>query len=486
MSVSHKLLFFDWRHIQAGYLSWRNDAGETVPLTHPPEPPVALHAVPQRVPHGVRLEAQPARKTGPMDEWKGWGRIIWDEGVYRTWYFKINGGSKLGSGSVADLDRPDTVVICTAQSPDGFMWEEEELHALDLGGQHHFDGLTFLVDPAGPAEERYKFVYCALPPAERIPGLLEAYCRLNPTFRDERIGPNRCYCLFALTSPDGRRWTAHHEPLMVHGSDTDTTVTYDPALGQYVLYTRTFRSDRRGIGRAESDDFWHWSPVRPLLWAPLDSPADHDIYLNGYTTYPAAPEYHLLFPMYYHRFTERSDVRLCSSADNVTWAPVPGRPVLECGAPGEWDSEFLGSGKDLLPFGRDQVAMPYSGTTYPHKYPRWPHVFDAWKQGWAVWDRDRLSALVADREGEVWTLPQPPGGRRLRVNARVAKGGLIQVGVEKLAGHGVEECDPIVGDRLDHVVSWRGEDRLELTAEEPVVLHLRLRSAELFAVEWGE
>lgn len=484
MNPTSKLLFFDWRHVQCGGLSWRDATGDAVPLSHPPGEPVPLSATPVRVPHGLRLLAQPARKLGPMDEWKGWGRIIWHEGVYRTWYLKINGVSKLGSGSVADLDRPESVVICTAQSPDGFMWEEEDLHALDLGGQHHFDGLTFLVDPVAPPEQRFKFVYCAIPPANQIPGLLAAYEPVNPLWRDERIGPKRCYCLFALTSPDGRQWTAHPEPLLVHGSDTDTTVTYDAALRRYVLYTRTFRHDRRGIGRAESEDFWHWEPVRPLLWPPLAGPPEHDLYLNGYTTYPAVPGCHLMFPMYYHRRTERSDVRLYSSADNMVWDAVPGAPVLECGAPGDWDSEFLGSGKDLLPFGREQVAMPYSGTCYPHKYPRWPAVFDAWKQGWAVWDRDRLSALVADDEGECWTMPLVPAGRRLRLNARVPRGGLIQVGVEGLRGHGSEDCDPIAGDSLEHVVSWRGEDSLDLPLGQPVVLHVRLRAAELFAVEW--
>ena len=42
---------------------------------------------------------------------------------------------------------------------------------------------------------------------------------------------------------------------MLHPSDTDTTVLWDPALGKYVMFTRMFREDRRWIGRAEADDF---------------------------------------------------------------------------------------------------------------------------------------------------------------------------------------------------------------------------------------
>ncbi len=479
-----KLLFFDWRHICCGHLSWRTAAGEAYGVAHPPEPPVPLHAVPVRVPHGVRLQAQPASKTGPVDDWKGWGRIIYHDGAYRTWYLKINGVSKLGSGSVADLDRPDTVVICAAQSPDGFTWTERELHALDLPGLHHFDGLTFLVDPVAPEAERYKFIYCAQPSAEAAEPLLAEYAQRHPRWRDGRIGPGRAWCLWALTSPDGERWTPHPQPLMMHPSDTDTTVTYDADLGRYVVYTRLFRQDRRWVGRAESEDFWHWGPLEPVIWPRLDDPPDHDVYLNGYSAYPGQPDCHLMFPMFYHRFTERSDIRLYSSPDNVAWTQVPGGPVIECGAPDAWDSEFIGCGKDLVPFGPGRMAIPYSGTAYPHKYPRWPHVFDAWQQGWAVWGSDRLCALVADRVGEFWTMPQAPAGHRLRLNARVPRGGLVQVGVGGLAGHSADDCDPITGDRPDHVVSWHGEDALDLPEGQPVMLHVRLRAAELFAIEW--
>ncbi|NPV45956.1 MAG: hypothetical protein HPY69_03280, partial [Armatimonadetes bacterium] len=44
--------------------------------------------------------------------------------------------------------------------------------------------------------------------------------------------------------------------------------------------------------------------------------------------------------------------------------------------------------------------------------------------------------------------------------------------------------DPITGDRPDHLVSWQGEDALDLPESQPVMLHVRLRAAELFAIEW--
>jgi hypothetical protein len=189
-----------------------------------------------------------------------------------------------------------------------------------------------------------------------------------------------------------------------------------------------------------------------------------------------------MFPMVYMRYTERSEVRLYSSADGIAWSQVPGRPVIEPGAPGEWDCEFIGSGKDLVPFGPGRIAIPYSGTTYPHKHPRWPAVWDAWNLGWAWWPEDRLCGLQAEYQGEFWTVPVVPAGRQVRLNFRTPMAGMVRVGIEGVAGRSVEECDPLVGDRVDQVVTWRGQPELGAPVGQPVVLRLQLRCAELFSV----
>ena len=271
---------------------------------------------------------------------------------------------------------------------------------------------------------------------------------------------------------------------MLHPSDTDTTVLWDEALGRYVMYTRMVRDGRRWIGRAEAEDFRRWGPVEPVIWPRLDDPPDYDFYLNGYTRYPGLPQYQLMFPMVWHRFTERSEVRLYSSADGIAWNPVPGGPVLAPGEPGEWDCEFIGNGKDLVPFGPGRVAIAYSGTSYPHKHPRWQPVWDAWQMGWAWWPEDRICALKADYEGEFWTMPAPPAGGELRVNCRTPMAGEVRVGVVGVEGRSVEDCEPIVGDHTAAVARWRGCAEVGALEGELVTLHFRLRTAELYSVEW--
>jgi hypothetical protein len=480
-----KILFTDWRDIACGHLAWLTPEGRQYGVGHPPEPQVEMHARPICVPHGVRLVAQPARKTEPIAGWRGWGRTIHDQGRYRSWFLEVEGNAKLGSGSTAETPEPRSLAVCYVESADGFNWTEPQRCPIELPGQTGFDGLTFFVDPVAPPQERYKFVYCASPPQEVTDRLFEKYRKRPARYQDERVMGGGRWCLFYLTSPDGLQWTPVREPMMMHPSDTDTTVYWDAALGKYVMFTRMFRQQRRWIGRAEADDLHHWGPIEPIIWPRLDDPPDYDFYLNGRTEYPGLPEYHIMFPMVWHRFTERSELRLYSSADGIAWSQVPGGPVLTPGEPGAWDSEFIGCGKDLMPFGESRIAIPYTGTPYPHKYPRWPAVWDAWQMAWAWWPEDRLCALRADHEGEFCTMPLAPAGKALRLNLRTPRAGEVRVEVMGAAGRALEDCDPVHGDHAAHTVTWRGESSLGITDDRPVTLRFRLRCAELFALEWA-
>ena len=483
-STRSKVLFLDWRDLECGHLSWRAPDGQAMGVHGDAGSDRDLHAMPVSVPHGIRLQAQPARKTEPVADWNGWGRVIHHEGRYRTWYLEVDGNARLGSGSTAQRPERQRVTVCATDSSDGMDWRQPDRCPVEVPGQYGFDGVTFLIDPVAPPAERYKLVYCATVPDSISAPLYRAYQERPLRHRDQRIGDRPGPCLMCLTSPDGVTWSASATPLMMHPSDTDTTVYWDPVIERYVMYTRMYLQARRWIGRAEAEDFFHWGPIEPVVWPRLDDPPDYDFYLNGRTAYPGLPEYQLLFPMAYHRFTERSDVRLYTSAEGVAWNQVPGGPVLLPGEAGAWDSEFIGSGKDLMPFGPGRVAMPYTGTRFPHKYPRFPQVWAGWRMAWAWWPADRLVAVVADREGEFWTTAMRPVGRGLRLNCRTVRGGEVRVGIVNVNGRGVTDCDPIHGDHTAASVTWQGSPDLGVDRPEPVRLHIRLRAAELFALEW--
>jgi hypothetical protein len=321
----------------------------------------------------------------------------------------------------------------------------------------------------------------AHPPKDKIPPLWEAYQRIHPRYRDVRIGPDNLTCIYGVTSPDGVKWTPIKKPLFTHYSDTDTTVYYDEWLGKYVMYTRLYLTGRRMVAITEAEDFREWGPVSPLIWPGLEESLSTDIYLNARTCYPGMPEVHLMFPMFYHRFDQRSDVRLFSSIDGIHWSQVPGGPVITPRSFNVRGVEFIVAGKPLLPLANDRVGLRCSASFYPHKYPRWKEGLKAGTGAWAWWEKGRLVALTADEEGEFVTFSIPVTGSEMRINARTPQAGMIKVGFD---GRHIEDCDPIVGDSLAHKVTWKGNPDVGIKHGKSVSIKFHLRRAELFGFEW--
>lgn len=483
-----KILFFDWRDVALHGIDWLTPSGERYGVGTPVGGFQDLHANQSgRQPYGIRLQAQPARKAGEVTDYRGWNRVICDDGRYKSWFFEINGTSKLGTGAKGLQDEIQKAVICLVESDDGFEWRETARCDLDTTGQQGFDGPYPFIDPNACPEERFKLVYCSGAPPDLAERLFAEYLKMPLRHQDERFlktGKTPRACFYVATSPDGIKWKPYKKPLMMHIGDTDNTLYWDAELGVYVLYTRMFQHGRRIIGRAESEDFDHWGPLQPCVSAPLDDPPDYDVYLNGYTYYPGVPEYRLMFPMFWQRYTERSEVRLYSTCDGISWNAVPGGAVIAPGEPGQWDCEFIGTGKDLVPFGKGRVGLAYTGTRFPHKYPRWQEVWDAWKMGWAWWPEDRLCAIVADYIGEFHTYPLTPAGRQIRLNFRTPQAGEVRVGLVGVEGRNLEDCDPMHGDCPGRIVTWKGRSDIGTADGEPVSLRFRLRCAELFSIEW--
>ncbi|MBI4024722.1 MAG: hypothetical protein HY360_07045 [Verrucomicrobia bacterium] len=482
-ATTRMILFTDLQHICCGDLEWLSPDGRPLPLLVPPEPQVAVQATTGLLPHGVRLVAQPARKLDPLPAGTRIGRVVYDDGVYRTWHLDAQCATGKGAFSTG---QPDAVAICAGESADAFAWKETARCQIDIPGQTCFDGFTVFLDPKAPPAERYKAVYSASPPKQAYAWLWEKLQKIHPRHKDSRLTENEMHCIYGVISPDGIRWTPLAEPLLIHKSDTDTSVYYDSWLERYVMYTRLYWQDRRWIGRAEAEDFRRWGPVEPLVWPRLDGSMSDDIYTNGRTEHPGVAGSHLMFPMVYHRYDQTSEVRLYSSADGVCWNEVPGGPVLTHGTPGNWDSEFICAGKDLVPFGTDRVAIPCAGTCYPHKYPRWKAVLEAMRVTWAWWPRGRLCAVAAEQEGEFCTRPLAPAGRQLRLNVRTHRAGEVRVGLLGIPGRGAADCAPICGDSLAQPVHWRGETDLRASEGQPLRLQFKLRAAEVFALEWVE
>jgi hypothetical protein len=242
---------------------------------------------------------------------------------------------------------------------------------------------------------------------------------------------------------------------------------------------------RRTVGRMETDDFRRFPLPEELFWPDASMQPHETWYANGKTLMPGTTDYHVMFPMRWSLLEDKFDFHLATSPDNIVWNFVPGGPICEPGPVGSWDGGIAAPTLGMVRLPGRRMGILLAGSPVPHKHPRRAPLGEL---GWARWPEGRLVALKAPTEGRFALWDIKTTGRTVQLNFRTAPAGYVQVeahGAEGiLPGRGFDDCDYLTGDHLDEPVSWRGATDLGHRAAEPVTLRFRLRSAELYCVEF--
>ncbi|MBL8131461.1 MAG: hypothetical protein JNL42_06360 [Anaerolineae bacterium] len=502
-------LFTDWRYVRPGQVRWEGSSGQDVSLFATEGAPDAVRAMPLDTPLGIRLVAQPAQRIGPLIRpnypWEHtvfWPTILHVDGKYRMWYESVPDrywqAKAPDPGATRSPGWGD--LLCYAESDDLEHWTKPKLGILDYDGEPSnivfggpltpvtgLHGAAVLHDPSASSAERYKLIYMGKVPAEQQTASGGSVELKDPVANYYQSA------MYGAVSPDGLHWTALPDPIMLVNSDTGNTAYYDTTTGKYVAFVRMWFYGRRGIGRSETDDFARWPLPEPILWPGPENPAEVDLYTNAHTLYPGTTDHHLIFPAWYRRATDTTEVHIASSQEGRLWSRIPGEPVLATADDGAWDGGCLFIGKSLVPYGSDRVAAPYVGYSVPHKYPRSMVLGDI---GLAVWPAERLVALQADEIGQFTTPPLIFQGRELQLNLLTARAGHVRVEVAAaedpirpvptkagaaFEGFSLAESDPLWGDRQRATVTWKSQNDLSAFAGKPVVLRFTLSGAKLFA-----
>jgi hypothetical protein len=308
--------------------------------------------------------------------------------------------------------------------------------------------------------------------------------------------------MMGAVSSDGLHWTMLPEPMAVEITDTQLTAYYDAQLRKYVAFTRTWvtaershrltegaarawTSGRRAIGRSETTDFRSFPIADTILEPGPDLLPTDLLYTNCKTTFPGAPEHHLLFPTIWHTASDSTSVSIASSHDGRLWHFLPMAPILSTGAFGDFDGGCLFAHPNLTELPNGDFALPYTGYNVPHKYPRqlWNYSL-----GYAVWPKGRIVALEAAERGEFATVSFFPPGRKLSINALTRRGGSVHVevvaGGKVVEGRAFAQATPIVGDQPRAVVNWGGATDLGHPENSPIFLRFRMDQAQLFSLEF--
>lgn len=504
--AGNRIVFTNWYYVRPGSHAWVDDAGNGVSASRAAKiGDWGAHFRTYDMPRGIRIVARPAQRRSdilvPQKPWEkrfSVATLIQEGGRLRLW-----GGC------------PEP---CCLESADGVTWERPELGLVEFEGSRANNlcpgvpGGFLFVDPSAPPEARYKALGVDTISEEEC----AAYLQGHPGERDpraRRTDVGHVYALKGFFSPDGFSWTSLPEPLSIEHADTQNTGCYDPALGKYVLYTRTWwvgdqdpsargtvspdscwiAPGRRSIGRSESATFGDFGVSEAVAVPPPDFLPSEVLYTNCKTTMPGQPDNHLMFPAVWNMDSDATRLVMMSSTDGRVWQWVPGGTVLDTGAFGSFDGGAIFASPNLVEFANGDLALPYNGYRFPHKYPRGDEGFPP-TLGFAVWPKGRICALEAEGLGEFTTVGFIPPGRHLRINAETRRGGSILVEVcvlnpgcvdlQALAGRGFGDCTPIIGDQFRHLVTWKGGDDLGVAAGQPVALRLRMNQASLYALEF--
>ncbi len=500
--AGNRLAFQNWYYIRPGQLDWQDEEGNSVYG----KSEVKADRFESKFhyydfPHGIKIQAHPAQRKGPIiDREKPWEKmgirvssLLHENGNYRMW-----GTSQSAEGNNYG---------CYFESKDGLHWERPNLGLVEHEGNTQNNLLEFdkpvsiFKDPIAPSEERYKTVWHG----DFNPEDFEEYEKHRPwSVMASETDPGRYHSILGAVSSDGLRWNEIPKALSVEPSDTNIVCTYDSSLKKYVMYTRNYlvgpRAEnfsnpttrmhqfvfRRSIGRSESSSFYEF-PLSDVIIEPGPDRLPTDcFYTSCKTTFPGAPDHHLMFPAVYHLGDDTTSIEVQSSYDGRLWHRIPGEPVLNTADEGEWDGGCVFTAHNLVELSGGDFGLPYTGYVYPHKYPRGAWGYDV---GMAIWPKGRLIGLEAEEEGEFATMAIVLPGTKMRVNALTKRVGHILIEVadydgNRLPGRSFEDADPIVGDQFRTSVSWNGESELGVEKGTPVILRFRMKMAEIFFIDF--
>lgn len=276
-------------------------------------------------------------KTQPWEaESVGHPTVFYDSdyGCYRMWYMSYSPKNYYTRGETGIIH-----CMCYAESKDGLNWTKPLIDVCDF-----------------PGFEKTNVVYCGANGLTARGQVFKDETEKNPekrykmicleTFPYEKGQEGKCSGLRLLYSPDGLKWNSKNASLVLdYHSDTNNHIVFDEKNHRWLLYCRptmysSGRSDhlrhhRRKVSVMVSEDLFHWSYPRTVLFPDEMDPPDYDhVYVVAYQNY------FLMFYTVMEGDTHgRKETRFAWSKDGFHWERFYTRkPFLPRGNHDAWDA----------------------------------------------------------------------------------------------------------------------------------------------------
>ncbi|MFH1006840.1 MAG: hypothetical protein V1800_04965 [Candidatus Latescibacterota bacterium] len=320
--------------------------------------------------------------------------------------------------------------------------------------------------------------------------------------------------LYAMVSADGIHWSMlQEEPIITQGGfDSQNVVFWDSVRGEYRAYIRDFRDGRcRDIRTATSDDFLNWTDP---VWLEYPGALEEQLYTNQIIPYHRAPHLFVGFPT---RYTEREWSESTNAMPELSHRRLRSSVSPRYGT-ALTDGLFMSSrdGKTFNRWGEVFIRpglRPQDNWTYGDNYQNWGvvetesdlpgaprelsfYVTEGYWRGESTTFRRhtlRLDGFVSVQApmsgGAFVTQPLRFEGSRLVLNVSTSAAGSVRVEIQNadgrpLPGFSLADCDEIVGDEIERVVSWKQGSRVGHLAGKPIRLRFVIHDADLYALRF--
>jgi len=361
-------------------------------------------------------------------------------------------------GGMADHDGDRRETTRYWESRDGIHWTKPDLGLYELNGSRDNNVIQ--------ANTRW-FAHNFSPFLDRRPEVE----------KDQRFkalaGVHKGGGLCAFVSGDGIRWRKLKEQPVITSNgfafDSQNVSFWSESEGCYVCYFRTWKTPHgslRTISRTTSTDFLNWSPA--VATAP--NLAGEHLYTSGTHPYFRAAHIYIALPTRFlpDRGSSTDIMFMTSRGGNKydrTFLEAFIRPGLD---PNKWGNRSNYAALNVVPTGPNEMSIYVRERRYVLRTDGFASVHAGYKTG------------------ELLTKPIKFTGRKLEINYSTSAASDIRVEIQDPAGspipgYALEDCLPVIGDKVQHVMTWKSGSDVSSLSGKPIRLRFVMRDADLYS-----
>ncbi len=378
----------------------------------------------------------------------------------------------------------NTEVTCVAESKDGIHWTRPKLGIYEARGNK--DNNIVLARSRG---------------CHNLAPFVDSNPECPPDQRYKAMGGTGKPGLLAFVSADGFRWKQlQAEPVITKGAfDSQNNAFWSVSESQYVCYFRVFREGKRWIACTTSKDFVHWTAPVDLE---LGGNVRQHLYTNQFDPYVRAPHIYLGLPTRFlpgrrvvteeeaqrigtptkwNYANDCTDIQLASARGGSNFQRTFMEAFIRPGADLQnWTSRANYAARGIVQTSDRELSIyvkHHSG--YPSNHVR----------RYVIRTDGFVSVNGPYKGGELVTKPFRFSGSKLSINYATSAAGGIFLEMQTANGDPIEgftakDCPEIIGDRIEHTVSWKQGSDVSDLAGKPVRLRFVLRDADLYSLRF--